>query len=104
MNHLWKGSVREPAYAVDAPRQTVSLTINSDLFARIKALGLNASRIAEEALAKELEQQRRAQILAEVEADVRALAEFTRKMGKYGDHSEMVRQHFEEQDKGSSGE
>lgn len=79
--------MREPAYAVDAPRQTVSLTINSDLFARVKALGLNASRIAEEALAKELERQRREQILAEVEADVRAADAYTR---KFGSHGEMV--------------
>lgn len=94
---MWKGSVREPAYARDAPRQTVSLTINSDLFARAKALGINASRIAEEALASELERRRRAQILAEVEADVRATQEYARRHGDLGDHGELVRQHFEQQ-------
>jgi post-segregation antitoxin (ccd killing protein) len=94
---MWKGSVREPAYAVDAPRQTVSLTINSDLFARVKSLGLNASRIAEEALAGELERQRRAVILAEIEADVRAVDEYTR---KHGDPSELTRQFFETLERG----
>ena len=96
MKNAWKGNVREPAYALDAPRHTVSLTINSDLFARVKSLGLNASRIAEEALARELERQRRNQILEEVEADVRATAEFTRKHGALGEHGEMVRRHFDE--------
>jgi antitoxin CcdA len=88
--------VREPAYAVGAPRQTVSLTINSDLFARIKALGLNASRIAEEALANELERQRRAVILAEIEADVRAVKAYT---DRHGDPADITRQYLEELEK-----
>lgn len=33
----------------EAPKQTVSLTINSDLYAQAKRLGMNASKIAEEA-------------------------------------------------------
>jgi post-segregation antitoxin (ccd killing protein) len=45
--------VREAGYVVDAARQTVSLTINSGLFARVKALGINASRVAEQALARQ---------------------------------------------------
>jgi post-segregation antitoxin (ccd killing protein) len=88
----WPNSVREPVYATDAPRQTVSLTINSDLFMRVKALGINASRIAEEAFVQELERQRRAVILAEVEADVRAADAY---MAKYGNHGELVREHYE---------
>lgn len=92
---MWKGSVREPAYAADAPRQTVSLTINSDLFARVKSLGINASRVAEEALAAELERRRKAHILAEVEADVRATQEYARRHGDAGDHGERVRQYLE---------
>lgn len=92
MKHQWPSGIREPAYSAEAPRQTVSLTINSDLFARIKALGLNASRIAEEALARELENQRRAHILAEVESDLRAVDEYAR---THGHHGELVRQHYE---------
>lgn len=95
---MWKGSIREPAYQRDAPRQTVSLTINSDLFARVKSLGINASRIAEDALAAELDRRRRATILAEVEADVRATQEYARRNGDHGDHGELVRQHFEERE------
>jgi antitoxin CcdA len=89
---MWKGSVREPPYAVGAPRQTVSLTINSDLFARVKSLGINASRIAEEALAAELERRRRAVILAEIEADVRAVDAYAK---QHGDPAEVMRQYFE---------
>lgn len=92
MKNPWKGSIREPAYVIDAPRQTVSLTINSDLFARVKSLGLNASRIAEEALAQELDRQRRAVILAEIEADMRAVKAYT---DKHGDPSELTRQYFD---------
>ena len=90
---MWKNSVREPAYETGAPRQTVSLTINSDLYARVKSLGLNASRIAEEALAAELERQRREAILAEVEADVRAVAAYT---AKHGDPAVLTREYFED--------
>jgi antitoxin CcdA len=88
----WPNSVREPAYAADAPRQTVSLTINSDLFARVKALGINASRVAEEAFVQELERQRRAVILAEVEADVRAADAYA---ARHGHHGELVREYYE---------
>lgn len=93
--------MREPTFSAAAPRQTVSLTINSDLFARIKALGLNASRIAEDALARELENQRRTQILAEVESDLRAADEYAR---RHGHHGELVRQHYENQAKEPPGD
>jgi hypothetical protein len=43
--------MRGADYDPDAPKRTVSLTVNSDLYARAKKLGLNASRIAEQALA-----------------------------------------------------
>jgi post-segregation antitoxin (ccd killing protein) len=77
---------------VDAPKQTVSLTINSDLFTRVKSLGINASRIAEEALALELERHRRATILAEVEADVRAVDAY---MAQHGNYAEQLLEYLE---------
>ncbi len=92
MEKSWARGVREPAFQADAPRQTVSLTINSDLFARAKALGINASRVAEEALARELENRRRAQIVAEVEADLRAGNAYEE---KYGSFAGMVREHYD---------
>ncbi len=78
---------------MDAPKQTVSLTINSDLFARAKSLGINASRIAEEALAQELERQRRAQIEAEVRSDVAAVNAYEEQHGSFAEH---VRRHYGE--------
>lgn len=83
MKNTWPPSVREPAYAPDAPRQTVSLTINSDLFARAKSLGINASRIAEEALARELERLRRVEIEAEVRGEISAINDYERKHGSF---------------------
>jgi antitoxin CcdA len=83
--------VREPAYAADAPKQTVSLTINSDLFARVKALGINASRVAEEALAQELDRRRRAEIEAGIRSDIAAIDAYERKHGSFADH---VRAHY----------
>lgn len=91
MKNKWPASVREPAYAVDAPKQTVSLTINSDLMARIRAMGINASRIAEEGLAREVERLRRAEIEAEVRQDLAAIAAYEQKHGSFADH---VREYY----------
>jgi hypothetical protein len=46
--------VRGPPHDVKAAKQTVSLTINSDLYAQARRLGINASQIAEEALIQEV--------------------------------------------------
>jgi post-segregation antitoxin (ccd killing protein) len=89
----WPIGIREPSYRADAPRQTVSLTINSDLFARVKSLGINASRVAEEALARELDSRRRTEIMAEVRADIEAANAYEE---RHGNFAEMVRQHYRE--------
>jgi antitoxin CcdA len=94
----WPSSIRESAYAADAPRQTVSLTINSDLFARIKALGVNASRVAEEALANELNRLRRAEIEGQVRTDMAAINAYEAKHGSFADH---VREHYGEKVSGN---
>jgi antitoxin CcdA len=91
MDRKWPGGVREPPYLHDAPRQTVSLTINRDLFARVKELGINASRIAEEALARELESHRRREIEAEVRQDIEAIDAYEAEHGSFGEH---VRAHY----------
>ncbi len=93
MKKPWPSSVRAPAYAADAPKQTVSLTINSDLFARAKALGVNASRVAEEALAHELDRLRREEIEAQVRTDMAAINAYEAKHGSFADH---VREHYGE--------
>lgn len=83
MKKPWPHSIREPAYQRDAPRQTVSLTINSDLFSRAKAAGINASRVAEEALAAELEKRRRADIEVQVRAGLAAIDDYEKEHGSF---------------------
>jgi len=41
--------MRRPRYDSSGPKQTVSLTLNSDLYPKAKSLGINASRVAEQA-------------------------------------------------------
>jgi antitoxin CcdA len=84
-------SVREPAFDSSAPRQTVSLTINADLFARIKALGVNASRVAEEALARELERHRAEQLKRDIKCDVDAMNSYVARHGSFAD---LARAHY----------
>jgi antitoxin CcdA len=91
MPDKWPNSVREPLYLAEAPKQTVSLTINSDLYAQIRAVGINASRIAEEALANALETQRRSLVVAEVQADLAAANSYVEKHGSY---AELAREHY----------
>jgi len=45
--------MRDPLFEPKAPKQTVSITLNSDLYAKAKSMGINASKVAEEALAYE---------------------------------------------------
>jgi antitoxin CcdA len=87
MERKWPGGIREPAFLVDAPRQTVSLTINRDLFARVKERGINASRVAEEALARELDLHRRREVEAEVRRDIEAIDAYEAEHGSFGEHA-----------------
>ena len=86
MSRHWPPSIREPAYRYEAPRQTVSLTINSDLFAKAKAVGINVSRVAEEALACELDRRRRADFEQEVRAGLAAIEAFEKQHGSFAEH------------------
>jgi post-segregation antitoxin (ccd killing protein) len=91
MTAPWPNSIRESAYRLDAPRQTVSLTINSDLFAKAKAEGVNVSRVAEEALAQVLDRLRRAHIETEVRGALDAVAAFEQEHGSF---PEQMREQF----------
>jgi antitoxin CcdA len=78
-------------YDLKAPKQTVSLTINSDLYARAKRLGVNASQVAEEALAEELSRRRAEQLKSEVRRDLQALDAYE---SKHGSFSDLAREHY----------
>ncbi len=87
--------MRTPDYDLDAPKQTVSVTLNADLYARAKRLGINASRVAEQALAEAYARERAAQVAAETRQDLDAIAAYEEKHGAFADH---VRAHFERDD------
>jgi antitoxin CcdA len=91
--------MQKTPYDERAGRQTVSLTINRDLYAQTKALGINASRVAEKALGEELQRQRAAQLAAEVQRDLTAYNAF---VDKHGSFAQLAREQYEaEQGDGS---
>ena len=84
-------ALKQATSNVKAPKQTVSLTINSDLYTQAKGLGLNASQIAEEAIAAELARRQAERIQAEIREDLEASNAY---MAKHGSFAEMVRAHY----------
>ena len=78
-----------------AAKQTVSLTINSDLFAQVRRLGINASQIAEEALIQEVARRKAERLQAEIRQDLEAASLY---IAKHGSFADMVREHYRERD------
>ncbi len=83
--------MRSSFYDLKAAKQTVSLTLNSDLYAQVKRCGINASQIAEEALAEEVARRKAEQLNAEVRQDIEALDAYE---SEHGSFPEMVREHY----------
>jgi antitoxin CcdA len=83
--------MRQALYDVRAKKQTVSLTINSDLHAKAKARGINASRVAEEALSRELERIEREAVREEIHREVEAYNDFVEEHGSF---AALVRGHY----------
>ena len=83
--------MRPSLYDLKAAKQTVSLTLNSDLYAQAKRFGINASQIAEEALAQEVARHKAEQLRSEIQRDIEALDAYE---AKYGSFPEMVREHY----------
>lgn len=83
--------MRAPPYNPKVRKQTVSLTINSDLIAQAKQLGINASHVAEAALAQEVARRRAEQLEAEIRQDLEASNAYA---AKHGSFAEMVREHY----------
>jgi post-segregation antitoxin (ccd killing protein) len=84
--------MRHTAYDLKAAKQTVSVTINSDLYAQAKGFGVNASQVAEEALANEVARRKAEQTKAEIQRDLEALDAYE---SKHGSFAEMVREHYQ---------
>jgi post-segregation antitoxin (ccd killing protein) len=78
-------------YDTGAKKQTVSITLNSDLYAKSKSLGINASRVAERALAKELARRTVEALESEIRRDLEACDAYE---AEHGSFPEMVREHY----------
>jgi antitoxin CcdA len=87
--------VRNPPHDVNAAKQTVSLTINSDVYAQAKKLGINASQVAEEALIQQVARRRAEQLKAEIRQDLEAMNAY---VAKHGSFAEMAREHYQGKD------
>lgn len=87
--------MRSPTYDLKAAKQTVSLTINSDLYAQAKRFGINASQVAEEALGHEVAKRKAERLQEEVRRDLAALDTYETKHGSF---AEMVREHYQPAD------
>jgi antitoxin CcdA len=75
-----------------ARKRTVSLTINSDLYAKTRAAGINASRVAEKALAAALRAKEAELLRDEIRRDQEALAQY---VAEHGDPAAELNEMFE---------
>ncbi|HSZ09663.1 MAG TPA: type II toxin-antitoxin system CcdA family antitoxin [Steroidobacteraceae bacterium] len=87
--------MRDPIFEPKAPKQTVSITLNSDLYAKAKSLGINTSKVAEEALAHEYSARRSEALRAEIRDELAALERYEAQHGSFPD---LVRAHYERDD------
>jgi len=87
--------MRQPLFDPAARKRTVSLTLNGDLYAKAKARGINASQVAEAALAEALAAREAEEIRADIEKD---LAAYNAYVDKHGSPAEMLRDHLADRD------
>ena len=83
--------MRDPLFEPKAPKQTVSITLNSDLYAKAKSMGINTSKVAEEALAREYSVWLREALRAEIRDELAALEKYETEHGSF---PELVRAHY----------
>jgi antitoxin CcdA len=87
--------MRKPAFEGSAPKRTVSLTLNSDLYANAKSAGINISKVAEDALAIAYIDRRRAELAVEIQQDIAAAENYAESHGSFAD---FARAHYERDD------
>lgn len=85
--------MRDPLYSPKARKQTVSITLNSDLYAKAKSVGINASKVAEEAIASAYAALRARALAEELRASLAAVSAYAEQHGSF---PELVRAHYEE--------
>ncbi len=87
--------MRDPLFDPKAAKQTVSITLNSDLYAKAKSLGINTSRVAEEALATKYDELRSEALIAELRHGLAAVESYA---DQHGSFQELMREHYERDD------
>lgn len=87
--------MRDPLFEPKAAKQTVSITLNSDLYAKARNLGINTSRVAEKALAEEYATRRAEALMAEIRQDLTAVESYSEQHGSFAD---LVREHYARDD------
>jgi post-segregation antitoxin (ccd killing protein) len=87
--------MRDPLFEPKAAKQTVSITLNSDLYAKAKSAGINASKVAEEALASKYAELRSEELVAELRRGLAAVESYA---DQHGSFAELVREHYECED------
>jgi antitoxin CcdA len=87
--------MRTLPYDRSAKKRTVSLTLNGDLYDKAKAQGINASQVAEAALAEALALRLTKKVQAEIEQD---LAAYNAYVEKHGSPAEMLRDFLADRD------
>ena len=87
--------MKSAPYDTKAPKQTVSLTLNSDLSSKAKRLGINSSQVAEEALNVAVTNRLTEQLKAEILQDLAAYNEY---VAQHGSPAELARAHYAGED------
>jgi post-segregation antitoxin (ccd killing protein) len=87
--------MRDPPFDPRAGKQTVSITLNSDLYAKAKGLGINTSKVAEEALAARYAERCAEALAAELRLGLAAVESYAEQHGSF---AELVREHYERDD------
>ncbi|MEP6885576.1 MAG: type II toxin-antitoxin system CcdA family antitoxin [Gammaproteobacteria bacterium] len=81
-----------PQHDNKATKQTVSITLNSDLYARAKKLGINTSQVAEQALEYTVAKRVAEQLKAEIQQD---LAAYNAYVTEHGSPAEVARAYYD---------
>lgn len=87
--------MRKPLFDPSASKQTVSVTLNSDLYAKARGGGINISRVAEEAVAAEYAARLATSLAAEIRQDLNAADQYADENGSF---SELLREHYESEE------
>jgi post-segregation antitoxin (ccd killing protein) len=93
--------MRADLYDPKAKRQTVSLSVNADLYAKVKNAGINASRVAEAALAGALREHVAEALREQIREDIAAIEAYE---AEHGSFPEMIRAYNESLAAGGTGD